>query len=80
VFLQFTAAEGDEPIPLTGYDFYTLQRAQADGDYRVLERRGRRVLRLDLGSEVDAGLEELAAAFETASARAPGASDPLARR
>jgi len=34
------------PVPGKPYDFETLKQAQALGDYRSLERRGRRVLRL----------------------------------
>lgn len=63
VFLLVTASEGDLPIPGERYGFGTLRAAQAAGDFEVLERRGRRVLRVDLGADVDAGLERLAAAF-----------------
>ncbi len=66
VFLQLTAAEGDRPIPGERYGLLTLQQAQALGDYRVLERRGRRVLRLDLGSDVDGALDRLLAGFGAA--------------
>jgi glucose-6-phosphate isomerase len=63
VFLQVTADEGDLPIPGERYGFGTLRAAQAAGDYEVLEKRGRRVLRVHLGRDVEAGLERLAAAF-----------------
>jgi glucose-6-phosphate isomerase len=67
VFLQIVASEGDLPIPGERYGFRTLQQAQALGDYQVLEHRGRRVLRLDLGGDVERGLEELAGALSAAS-------------
>jgi glucose-6-phosphate isomerase len=67
VFLQIVATEGDLAIPGERYGFKTLQQAQALGDYQVLERHDRRVLRLDLGSDVDRGLEELAGAMSEAS-------------
>ncbi len=63
VFLQVTADEGDLPIPDERYGFGTLRTAQAAGDFEVLEKHGRRVLRVDLGSDPDAGLERLAGAF-----------------
>ena len=50
VFLQIVATEGDLAIPGERYGFKTLQQAQALGDYQVLERHGRRVLRLDLAA------------------------------
>jgi glucose-6-phosphate isomerase len=34
------------PIPGKSYDFETFKQAQALGDYRVLKRRGRRIVRL----------------------------------
>jgi glucose-6-phosphate isomerase len=60
VFLQLTADEGELPIPGEKYGFGLLRAAQAAGDFEVLERRGRRVLRIHLGSDVDAGLARLA--------------------
>jgi hypothetical protein len=67
VFLQVTADEGDLPIPGERYGFGTLREAQAAGDFEVLGRHGRRVLRVHLGADVDAGLERLEAAFAAAS-------------
>jgi glucose-6-phosphate isomerase len=64
VFLELTADEGDEiVIPGERYGFGTLIRAQAAGDYQVLERRGRRVLWIHLGSDPDRALAEIAAAI-----------------
>jgi transaldolase/glucose-6-phosphate isomerase len=50
VFLQICAEKDEFPIPGERYGFKALHRAQATGDYQVLERRGRRVLRIDLGT------------------------------
>jgi len=63
VFLQVTADEGDLAIPGEPYGFGALRAAQAAGDFEVLEKHGRRVLRVHLGSDVDEGLEQLAQAF-----------------
>ncbi len=46
-------------IPGKPYDFETLKQAQAAGDFRVLERRGRRALRLRYGGEARAALRAL---------------------
>jgi transaldolase/glucose-6-phosphate isomerase len=64
VFLQLTADVGqDLPIPGAGYSFGTLRDAQALGDLQVLRRRGRRVLRVHLGADIDVGLTALAGAL-----------------
>ncbi len=67
VFLQLTAdatAElSDLRSPARGTRFATLRNAQALGDLQVLRRRGRRALRVHLGTDVDAGLEALADAM-----------------
>jgi hypothetical protein len=61
LFLQLTAEEGpDVPIPGEPYGFDLLRRAQAAGDYEVLGRRGRRVVRLHLAGDVAAALARLA--------------------
>ena len=66
MFLQLTADEGDDvPIPGERYGFATLRQAQAAGDYQVLERRGRRVVRLHLGAGIGAALDELIAALDS---------------
>jgi glucose-6-phosphate isomerase len=69
VFLQIVADEGDRPIPGESFGFGILQRAQALGDFQVLGRHERRVLRLDLGADVEGGLVQLAQAL-VAGARA----------
>lgn len=46
-FLQIVDEPTEElPVPETDYSFRTLIRAQADGDLRALEQRGREVLRI----------------------------------
>jgi transaldolase / glucose-6-phosphate isomerase len=60
LFLQLVdAPQADLPVPETTYTFGQLIRAQAAGDAMALEQRGRRVVRLDLGSEPLKALEEL---------------------
>jgi glucose-6-phosphate isomerase len=69
VFLQITADEGDEPIPGETHGFRVLHAAQAAGDYDVLTARGRRVLRVHISGDPEAGLERLGIAFEQATAQ-----------
>ncbi len=60
VFLQVTAPDAkDLPIPGEPYTFSTLKQAQALGDFRSLSSRGRRAIRVDLGSDALAGLKRL---------------------
>ncbi|MDW7984871.1 MAG: hypothetical protein RMK16_09380, partial [Acidobacteriota bacterium] len=49
----------DRPIPEMDLTFGQLLRAQADGDYRALVGRGRRVLRVHLGPDASRGLNML---------------------
>ena len=59
-FLQIVdEAEHDLPVPETDYTFGELIRAQADGDRKALEQRGRRVMRINLGNDVHGGLARL---------------------
>ncbi|MGQ4806744.1 Transaldolase [Candidatus Entotheonellaceae bacterium PAL068K] len=61
VFLLFTAdAASDLWIPQQPYGFTTLQRAQALGDLRSLNSKGRRIMRVHLGHDIEAGLRRLA--------------------
>ncbi len=63
IFLLLTEDEGEDvPIPGEPYGFSALIRAQAFGDYEVLERRGRRVLHVHLGADVEKALDEMVAA------------------
>jgi glucose-6-phosphate isomerase len=51
------------PVPGQPYDLGTLMQAQALGDFRALDRRGRRVLRLRFAGGAAAALEALRAAL-----------------
>ncbi len=57
VFLQITCDDADDlPVPGQKYTFGVVKAAQARGDFQVLAERGRRALRVHLGSDVKAGL------------------------
>ena len=60
LYLQLTTGH-TEPLPIPGqrYGFDTLAAAQAIGDYRTLSGLGRRVVTVDLGADVLAGLQRL---------------------
>lgn len=47
------------PIPGSGYDFATLHQAQALGDFRALNNKNRRVVRIHIGGDLEQGLKEL---------------------
>jgi len=67
VFLQITADDANDlEVPGQKYTFGIVKAAQARGDLEVLSERGRRALRIHLGSDVPAGLATLAAAFRQA--------------
>src|ERR1019366_1205584 len=67
VFLQITCDDAkDLPVPGQKYTFGVVKAAQARGDLQVLRERGRRTLHVHLGSDVDAGLAQLASAVERA--------------
>ncbi len=60
LFLQVTdEASPDLPVPETNYTFGQLIRAQAAGDAMALAQRGRRVIRIGLGTDAVGGLETL---------------------
>jgi transaldolase / glucose-6-phosphate isomerase len=62
VFLQITSDHAfDLPVPGQKYTFGVVKAAQARGDFQVLLDRGRRALRIHLGSDVTAGLEQIIA-------------------
>jgi transaldolase / glucose-6-phosphate isomerase len=66
VFLQITCDDpADIDVPGHSYSFGVVKAAQASGDLDVLVQRGRRALRVHL-KDVDAGLDELARAIDTA--------------
>jgi transaldolase / glucose-6-phosphate isomerase len=67
VFLQITCDDArDLPIPGRVASFGMVKAAQARGDFAVLAERGRRALRVHLGSDVARGLELLSQAMEEA--------------
>jgi transaldolase/glucose-6-phosphate isomerase len=69
VFLQVTCAEAaDLPVPGHDYTFGIVKAAQARGDFEVLTERGRRALRVHLGTDTEQGLQQLAQLVETACA------------
>ena len=60
VFILFTSDANEEvSIPGKEFGFATLQRAQALGDFRSLNSHDRRVVRVHLGNDVEAGLKKL---------------------
>lgn len=67
VFLQITCDDAvDFPVPGQKYTFGVVKAAQARGDFQVLADRGRRALRVHLGSDLKAGLAKLQEAFNQA--------------
>jgi transaldolase / glucose-6-phosphate isomerase len=67
VFLQITCDDAvDLPVPQQKYTFGVVKAAQARGDLQVLADRGRRALRVHIGSDVKAGLAALTAAVTKA--------------
>ncbi len=61
LFLQLTdrAGKASLPVPETDYAFDDLIMAQAAGDRLALQQKDRRVLRIDLGRDVEKGLRAL---------------------
>jgi transaldolase/glucose-6-phosphate isomerase len=67
VFLQITCDDAEDlQVPGQKYTFGVVKAAQARGDLQVLVERGRRAVRIHLGSDVRAGLDKLAAAMRQA--------------
>jgi hypothetical protein len=77
VFLQVTAPDKtDLPIPGQTYTFSVLKQAQALGDFRSLLSRGRRAIRVDLGTDTLAGLRRLRDLIGEAVPRADARGTP----
>ena len=69
MFLQITCDDAaDIQVPDQKYTFGVVKAAEARGDFEVLAERGRRVLRVHLGSHVAAGLTTLKDAVRKALA------------
>ncbi|MCZ6623804.1 MAG: bifunctional transaldolase/phosoglucose isomerase [Deltaproteobacteria bacterium] len=69
LFLQITCDSAlDLSVPGQKYSFGLVKAAQARGDFRVLAERNRRVLRVHLGPDVEAGLAIVEAAMKRALA------------
>jgi hypothetical protein len=67
VFLQVTCDDAkDLAVPGQKYTFGVVKAAQARGDFEVLAKRNRRVLRVHLGADVKGGLAKLNAAMKQA--------------
>jgi hypothetical protein len=67
LFLLITADDSEDvPIPGEPYTFSVLKMAQALGDFQSLAAKKRRVLRVHLGKNVQAGLDRLLGALEQA--------------
>ncbi len=78
VFLQITGDDAaDLDMPQRDFSFGVLKTAQALGDFQVLCQRGRRVLRLHLGSEVASELERIAESAERAAQQLETRRDSL---
>lgn len=68
VFVQITSDDAvDLPVPGQAYTFGVVKAAQARGDFQVLAQRGRRVLRIHLSADVEAGLATLREAMIAAT-------------
>lgn len=64
VYLMLTADPGDNlQVPGRSYGFGSLRLAQAVGDLQALQKHGRRVLRIHLGSRVAEGLDRVGKAL-----------------
>ncbi|MCP5119601.1 MAG: hypothetical protein GY953_53055, partial [bacterium] len=60
LFLQLVDEPAtDVPVPETEFTFGQLITGQAEGDFRALQERRQRVLRVDLGPDWSIGLEKL---------------------
>ncbi|MCI0455150.1 MAG: bifunctional transaldolase/phosoglucose isomerase [Candidatus Dadabacteria bacterium] len=67
VFLQITCDDAsDLSVPGQKYTFGVVKAAQARGDFQVLAERNRRVLRVHLRKDVEAGLSALRETIEQA--------------
>ncbi|HVC41836.1 MAG TPA: bifunctional transaldolase/phosoglucose isomerase [Candidatus Saccharimonadales bacterium] len=69
VYIQITADDGtDVAIPGQPFTFSVLKRAQAAGDLQSLRSHGRRVVRVHIAGDLDAGLASLTDAVSATTA------------
>jgi transaldolase/glucose-6-phosphate isomerase len=69
VYIQITADDGtDVSIPGAPYTFSVLKRAQSAGDLQSLRSHGRRVVRVHIAGDLDAGLASLTDAVSATTA------------
>ncbi|HEX2120657.1 MAG TPA: transaldolase, partial [Thermoanaerobaculia bacterium] len=70
VFLQLTGGPPRAAMPIPGepFGFGELVRAQAIGDYQSLASRDRRMTSIDLGTDIDRGLQSLLETVKSAVA------------
>ena len=67
LFVQLTAdVSVDVHVPGKSYTFGIFQAAQAQGDLDALRKHGRRVLRIHLGSDIEAGLRDFERVVDSA--------------
>ncbi|NUN23756.1 MAG: bifunctional transaldolase/phosoglucose isomerase [Candidatus Jettenia caeni] len=60
IFILFTAdTDKDIQIPGESWSFAVLQRGQALGDFRSLNNKGRRLIRIHLGKDIEQGLKKI---------------------
>ncbi len=60
IYIILCGEEGTElPIPGKKFGFSVLKQAQALGDFRALDDKKRRVIRIHFGASIDDGLEKL---------------------
>ncbi len=66
-FLQLTVTDPhDVPVPDAPYTFGTFKHAEALGDLQALRQHERRVIQVDLGTDVIRGLKQLRQALDAA--------------
>ena len=66
IFIQFTDQTVDDlMVPGKNFSFSTLIRAQSEGDYQALKKRGRRILRINLGEDAADALVQFASLLDS---------------
>ena len=75
VFLQLTSEDiNDIDVPGEKFSFGVLKHAQSLGDFEALSNRHRRVVRIDLGRDVEKGLRRVSVAGKEAVSQASAAA------